>query len=39
MGFFRKRGWSIFRIILFVLVCGVGLFLLLRGLINSNIVS
>ena len=41
MGFFRRRGLigTIIRIVVLVLVAGVALFLLLRGIINSNIVS
>jgi len=39
MGFFKKRGLSIIRILLFIIVLGVGMFLLLRGLINYNIVN
>ena len=41
MKFLRRRGLigTILRIVLLVLVAGVALFLLLRGIINSNIVS
>ena len=38
MGVFKKR-LSIIKILIFVVVAGVGIFLLLRGLINYNIVN
>lgn len=39
MGLFRRRGFGIIRFILFVIIAGVCLYLLLRGQVNSNIVS
>lgn len=39
MGFFRRRGFSILRIILFIAIAGISIYLLLRGLINDNIIN
>ena len=39
MGIFRRKGFSIIRIILFVLFAIVALYLLFRGIINDNIVN
>jgi len=39
MGFFKRRGFSILKIILFVVIAGISIYLLLRGLINHNIIN
>lgn len=39
MGIFRRKGFSIIRIILFILAAGIAMYLLFRGIINDNIVN
>lgn len=39
MGLFKKRGFRIIRFILLIIAIGVGLYLLLRGIINDNIIN
>lgn len=39
MGIFRRKGFSIIRLILFILFAAIALFLLFRGIVNENIVN
>lgn len=39
MGIFRRRSFSIIRLILFIAIAAISLYLMFRGIVNDTIVS